>query len=151
MKALTIHQPYATLLAMGAKQFETRSWYTKYRGDLAIHAGKKWNQDIIARCYRAPFQQVLRELGFESAAGLPRGKILAIAEIDRIWKTEALPAPYLTEREEAFGNFARGRFAWKIDVKRLLDEPIPAQGQPSLSDWDPNGEFETIRQSATDE
>lgn len=39
-KALTIAQPWATLAAIGAKQIETRSWQTNYRGDIAIHAGK---------------------------------------------------------------------------------------------------------------
>lgn len=38
MKALTIWQPWASLLAYGAKKYETRSWSTKYRGPIAIHA-----------------------------------------------------------------------------------------------------------------
>lgn len=40
MKALTVHQPWATLIAIGAKRLETRSWSTSYRGPLAIHAAK---------------------------------------------------------------------------------------------------------------
>lgn len=40
MKALTLHQPWASLVAEGVKTIETRSWSTKYRGQLAIHAGK---------------------------------------------------------------------------------------------------------------
>jgi len=40
MKALTIRQPWASLVATGVKTIETRSWSTKYRGPLAIHAGK---------------------------------------------------------------------------------------------------------------
>ena len=40
MKALTLHQPWATLVAVGEKRIETRSWSTDYRGPLAIHAGK---------------------------------------------------------------------------------------------------------------
>lgn len=38
MKALTIWQPWASLLADGEKRFETRSWATSYRGPIAIHA-----------------------------------------------------------------------------------------------------------------
>jgi len=41
LKAITILQPWASLIACGAKQIETRSWATKYRGQLAIHAGKQ--------------------------------------------------------------------------------------------------------------
>lgn len=40
MKALTVRQPWASLVALGVKTVETRSWQTKYRGPLAIHAGK---------------------------------------------------------------------------------------------------------------
>lgn len=42
MKALTIRQPWASLIALGVKHIETRSWSTRYRGPLAIHAGKAW-------------------------------------------------------------------------------------------------------------
>lgn len=41
MKALTLHQPWATLVAAGVKRIETRSWSTKYRGPLAIHAAMR--------------------------------------------------------------------------------------------------------------
>ena len=41
MKALTIWQPWASLIARGVKQYETRSWATKYRGPIAIHAAMK--------------------------------------------------------------------------------------------------------------
>ena len=39
-KAITIRQPWAGLIAVGEKIYETRSWPTKYRGPIAIHAGK---------------------------------------------------------------------------------------------------------------
>lgn len=38
--ALTVLQPWASLIALDEKQFETRSWSTPYRGTLVIHAGK---------------------------------------------------------------------------------------------------------------
>ena len=40
MKALTISQPYASLIVDGHKPFENRTWECLYRGPLAIHAGK---------------------------------------------------------------------------------------------------------------
>lgn len=40
MKVLTIKQPFATLIAEGLKEYEFRTWKTKYRGELLIHAGK---------------------------------------------------------------------------------------------------------------
>lgn len=39
MKVLTIKQPFATLIAEGYKEYEFRTWKTKYRGEFLIHAG----------------------------------------------------------------------------------------------------------------
>lgn len=41
MKALTLRQPWASLIGCGVKTIETRSWSTRYRGPIAIHAGTK--------------------------------------------------------------------------------------------------------------
>ena len=41
MKAITLWQPWASLIAVGAKTIETRGWATNYRGPLAIHAAKR--------------------------------------------------------------------------------------------------------------
>src|ERR1700689_5364039 len=53
MKALTLTQPWASLVAVGAKRIETRSWRTPYRGPLAIHAAKTFPKD--ARQYLDAF------------------------------------------------------------------------------------------------
>lgn len=44
MKALTLHQPYAwATMQPGGKNIENRSTLWKYRGALAVHAGREWN------------------------------------------------------------------------------------------------------------
>lgn len=53
MKALTIFQPYAWLIVKGIKPVENRTWSTRHRGPLLIHAGAKWLpgwQERLARC-----------------------------------------------------------------------------------------------------
>lgn len=40
MKALSIRQPWAWLIVNGYKPIENRSWPTRYRGELLIHAAK---------------------------------------------------------------------------------------------------------------
>lgn len=48
MKFLTIRQPWASLISLGVKRIETRSWSTSFRGPLAIHAGKaKPSRDLV--------------------------------------------------------------------------------------------------------
>jgi len=49
MKVLTIKQPYATLIAEGLKEYEFRTWKTKYRGDILIHAGKGIDKKAMKR------------------------------------------------------------------------------------------------------
>lgn len=49
MKVLTIKQPWATLIIQGDKRFEFRSWQTKHRGDLLIHAGKEIDKKAMKR------------------------------------------------------------------------------------------------------
>ena len=41
MKALSVKQPWASMIATGAKTIETRVWQTDYRGDLLIVSTKK--------------------------------------------------------------------------------------------------------------
>lgn len=47
MKALTIKQPWASLIAAGAKDIENRDWQTKVRGIVAIHSSAKLEQSEI--------------------------------------------------------------------------------------------------------
>ena len=51
MKALTLWQPWASLVALGVKTIETRSWSTTYRGPLAIHAAKRVVYGPVGPCY----------------------------------------------------------------------------------------------------
>jgi hypothetical protein len=46
MKAVSLWQPFASLIYTGAKKIETRSWPTNYRGPLAIHAARKDSLDF---------------------------------------------------------------------------------------------------------
>lgn len=55
LRALTVCQPFAHLIALGLKPIENREWPTKYRGDLVIHAGKSrdWLGPDDLACYPA--------------------------------------------------------------------------------------------------
>ena len=49
MKVITIKQPWASLIAKGYKEYEFRTWKTKYRGDILIHAGKGIDKKAVQR------------------------------------------------------------------------------------------------------
>lgn len=136
MKTLSLLQPWATLIALGAKQIETRSWRTSYRGPVAIHASLGFPRQVRDLCHEEPFCSVLTRAGYDlDNLDLPRGVIVATATIESIAPTlELLTIPH--EPERSFGDYAHGRFAWFLgDINPLL-VPIPAKGKLGL--WECN-------------
>ncbi|MCK4601047.1 MAG: ASCH domain-containing protein [Phycisphaerae bacterium] len=146
MKALSFHQPWATLIAIGAKRIETRSWRTNYRGLLAIHAGRRWTRQQQALAYhQEPFRTVLAEAGKipTQADGmvvedLPRGCIIAVCKLVdcvRIHRTFEFP-PEAALYERAFGDYRTRRFAWLLEPLELLVHPVPLKGHLGLFEID---------------
>lgn len=136
MKTLSLLQPWATLIAIGAKQIETRSWSTSYRGPVAIHASLSFPRDTRILCGESPFCDVLRAAGIDlDTLDLPRGVIVATATIETIVPTrQLLTIPH--EPERSFGDYAPGRFAWFLGNINPLVVPIPAKGKLGL--WECN-------------
>ena len=79
MKAINIHQPWASVIAFGEKRFETRSWKTDYRGPLLIHASRTLSPIERSNCGTNPFQSALVSHVITSADQLPTGRIITLA------------------------------------------------------------------------
>lgn len=56
MKAITIKQPFASLIAEGLKEYEFRTWKTNYRGEILIHAGKNVDAEAMKRFENFPLE-----------------------------------------------------------------------------------------------
>lgn len=90
MKAISLTQPWASLVSIGAKQIETRSWKTPYRGTLVIHAAKGFPSDARILCaLQEPFRSVLMKAGFNVTGPnksnfLPLGAIIAVCELTAV-------------------------------------------------------------------
>ncbi len=69
MRCITLTQPWATLVAIGAKTIETRSWGTKYRGELAVHAAKGFPKEAQHLCFQEPFRHILMDRWFHPWRG----------------------------------------------------------------------------------
>lgn len=142
MRGLSLTQPWATLIALGVKQMETRSWWTAYRGPLAIHAAKAFPEGARELCFEEPFHNVLRRAGYGDADAahqepLPRGAIVAVADLAACISTnhEAMLEAHLrlaSPFERAFGDFTSGRYAWVLRAIRPLREPLPCRGYPNV-------------------
>ena len=102
IKALTIFQPFAQLIADGRKTIETRSRLTHYRGPLAIHAGIKLDHEFAVECDYDPNT-------------LPTGAVVCLVELRHC---EEMPAKNFSRwlnrisfQEQQYGSYAPGRFA----------------------------------------
>lgn len=136
MKAITLWQPWATLIAIGQKRIETRSWSTKHRGLIAIHAAK-WEpsrspdrcDDVTFAATGAPFAAVLTAAGIH-VSDLASGAIVAVATLTGIAKTEDIVqwSQGLLKHEIEFGNYTSGRFGWVLQDLVRLPEPVPCRG-----------------------
>jgi hypothetical protein len=161
MKALSLTQPFATLIALGAKKIETRSWATTHRGLIAIHAskglgpvgGERGRKEV---CGTEPFCSVLNAAleahtehywkgeGFLKKMAehpfMPLGAIVATATlVDCISTNQIAKVPDAGTLEFAFGNYKSGRYMWLLDNVRPLSRPIPCKGALSL--WEVSEEI----------
>ena len=145
---LALTQPWATLVMIGAKKLETRSWRTDYTGPLGIHAAKGfpgWAKDL---CVLPVFRRALAAVGVR-IEDLPLGKILGTVTLEGCVQIvtpslgrghpagtmllEADGAKYTVfEPERTFGDYTAGRYAWKLSAPRPLSEPVPWRGSLGL-------------------
>lgn len=137
MKSLSLTQPWASLVTIGAKAIETRSWSTPHRGLIAIHAAKTfpgWAREFAA--FNEHCQAALKRVGVTRLEDLPLGAIIAVAELTDCVRFDRFGrfADALSEQERAFGDFTPGRYGFVLMDVRRLPEPIPARGALGL--WD---------------
>ncbi len=163
MKAITLIQPWATLIAIGAKHIETRPWSTAYRGRLAIHAGLSTRYidpngpEYI--CTEEPFYSALMNaIKFSDQELMPLGCVIATCELVACISIQNVATrvrgvcipPVEQDPELSFGDYTPGRFAWLLEDIELLPRPVPARGSLGLWDWTPpQNLFSADRQSLT--
>ncbi|MBZ5702133.1 MAG: ASCH domain-containing protein [Acidobacteriia bacterium] len=124
MKALTLTQPWASLIAKRYKRIETRSWSTPYRGDLAIHAARNLETMVFERYlpYPLPLSAIICIVKL-------LGCVLMTEDLIRRWRQ------VYGQREIEMGNFAPGRYAWILGGVRELPTPLKCRGHLGLWDY----------------
>lgn len=128
MKVITVKQPFATLIAEGLKEYEFRTWRTKFRGDILIHAGKGIDKKAMER---------YKHLNLD----YPSGKIIAKATItDCVYVDDNLKEE-LQEKDPLvyYGILQKDSnwdgYGFKLEnIKKI--EPIEINGKLSLWDYD---------------
>ena len=122
MKVLSLTEPYATLIKIGVKKIETRSWKTSYRGKLYIHA----SSTKIPKEYKNNKELMnlvnVNELNF--------GNIICSCNlVDCIEMTDKFIEEVKKNKEEFIcGVYKIGRYAWILEDIKVLENPISAKG-----------------------
>lgn len=159
-RIITLHQPWASAIALGLKKFETRSWHTDYRGTLVIHASKQpcnpdgmlWLEDEMRDIGKEKeWWRLVKEV--ESRDRNVFGAIVAVCQLtDCLFMTDEYPDLSVLRRdpsafsdhinvdavwpiEKTFGDWRKGRFAWKLENVRAI-APIPWKGAQGLRKFD---------------
>ena len=141
LHGISLTQPWCSLMAIGAKRYETRSWQTPFRGLLAICAAKKFPEECKRLAYKNdPFSAVLHAGGFTTIQKLidATGHVLCVVELVACVRTEGGRVPFVTddpsyfvepgEHEQSFGDYGTGRFAWITRHLIRLATPVPVKG-----------------------
>lgn len=135
LRVLTVHQPYASLIALGVKGVETRSRSTSYRGPVAIHAAKGYTAADVA------VYKQLRSWG--DAVGeligpwddLPRGVVIATVDLiacEPVTKPGIACIAGARPWEVHVGDYTPGRWTWQLASVRRLVDPVVARGALGL-------------------
>jgi len=113
MKAISLWQPWATLWLLrdpDEKVFETRHWYTGYRGDLLVHAAKKRDGEVREALANPYFLERLAAHGFTPTA-LAFGALIGTVRLIGCCRMDRMPQPSL--RESRMGDWSPKRYAWE--------------------------------------
>lgn len=118
MRALSIWQPWASLIRDGRKTIETRSWEMLYRGPLAIHA------TMYVEKYAC------EEFGYDWRT-IPRGAVLCIVGVQG-----CVRFPHPLAKPDEYGDFTAGRYGMLMTMLEKFAAPIPAKGRQGLWNWE---------------
>jgi len=151
MKALSLTQPWASLMAIGAKVNETRGWPCAYDGDIAICSTKEyWRNDVPEYAFKALKILWHHRDDFTGHNGnikdlydsLPFGKVVCVVEKYGCVSTDDDNGDdrSLTVEEVGLGDYSPGRFYYPTRNLRRLKEPVPIKGMQGLFNLPPEVE-----------
>lgn len=120
MKAITIKQPWASLIVGGYKKYEFRTWKTNYRGKIFIHAGMGIEKNINE------FKNY--NLEYINGAIIGEAEIVDCILVDEKVNNE------LMNTDSVLYNNKIGLYAWKLENIKKYKKPIYCKGK--LSFWE---------------
>jgi len=130
-KVISIQQPFAQTVCLGIKKIETRSWVTKHRGLLLIHATMRADFTAMEWFYQKPLSRYREAISKDMQLGAIIGSVMLMGI-----KPAIELIPNLTPVEKALGYYANDSFGWILEEPKLFDKPIFMRGQQGLWSFD---------------
>ena len=130
MRVLSIKEPWATLIKEKKKFIETRSWKTKYRGELYIHASLSKiskNDDHIKEVLT-----LIPDINMSYGYVICKCKLVDCVYMDEKFLKEIKKNP----QEYLCGEYSIGRYAWVLEDIEVLEKKIPAKGRLGIWNLD---------------
>jgi hypothetical protein len=143
VRVLSLHQPFALFARLGIKKLETRHYHTKVRGTIAIQAADRRPKAAELATLQRAFEEIEEAELFRTVLDLLKDdryykSIQAVCQLTeslymidtRIQDPRSMPDKpciYLEAQsplERACGNWAQGRYAWKLEDTIATPEPI---------------------------
>lgn len=146
--AISLLQPWATLVILGAKKFETRGWQINSKwlpSELYIHASFRPPVNFHSLLKKEPFKKFDQFFLKDEGIVCPTGAIIGRVTVKRIMTTSDWEFEHSFhstgerklnrkwEMEKAFGDYGPNRYAWQLDDVIRLPEPVRCGG--ALSRW----------------
>ena len=125
MKAITIKQPWASLIINEYKKYEFRSWKTNYRGKILIHAGLSIDKERIKDFEVYNLDYI-------------KGAIIGEAELtDCILVDNELNEELKKINSDVYSKSNHiGKYAWKLENIKKYNKPIFEKGNLGLWNYD---------------
>lgn len=140
MKALSIWQPWASLIISGQKKIETRSWPAPHsiRGQrIAIASTRTMRAEQRQAAAEDAFRLHYAATGLPDLEDLPMGCVLGAVKVEGCRVIDPEFMQELNEQEDAFGWYEPGRFAWFLTDPEPLGLPVAVRGAQGLWNWSP--------------
>ena len=128
LKAISLWQPWASLIPLGLKHYETRSWKTDYRGKLLICStagNSKQHKEYLKIC---------NELKLPPWENFLHGCAIALCDLTDCIKMTDEFLQQQSRTEILCGDWQVGRYAWKLENIQPIAEPFAVKGKQGLFD-----------------
>jgi len=131
MKVISIKEPWASLIKENVKSIETRSWNTKYRGEIYIHAS-------LRKITNKHLEKYKEQISLLKSKDFKYGYIIAKANLVdcQLMDEKFIEKVKSNHNEYICGFYEEGRYGWILSKITVLENPIQVKGKLGIWNYE---------------